>query len=61
MKYNKTESNYPNPIDGTPQELTQMFISGEDGLLTAYHNDDECEITGGSSNIFHTFHIVKTK
>lgn len=29
----------------------ELFI-GEDGLLSIYHNDQECEITGCKSNIF---------
>ena len=33
------------------QELSQLFI-GEDGLLSVFLNDNECEVVGFECNIF---------
>jgi hypothetical protein len=34
------------------EELSELFISGDDGLLSFYHGDDECEVTGLGENVF---------
>lgn len=42
------------------QELSEIFI-GEDGLLSIFHNDHECEVVGGNSDIFCDSFIGKQK
>jgi hypothetical protein len=37
-----------------------MFI-GEDGKLSVYFNDEECEIAGFTSTIFQNLFVVKPK
>lgn len=42
------------------KELSQLFI-GEDGLLSAFVNDDECEIIGFQTTIFFEAFLIKVK
>lgn len=42
------------------QELSDMFI-GEDGILSVYFKDEECEVTGFMSTIFADSFVVKPK
>ena len=41
-------------------ELSEIFI-GEDGLLSIYHNNHECEITGALSTVFGDSLVGKQK
>ena len=54
MKKSKTHSKI------TGQEFGEMFIS-DDGLMSVFFNDDECEVTGYMFTIFADAFLCKIK
>ena len=52
---NNKKTHTPN---GEP--LSDIFI-GEDGILSVYHQDNECEVIGFTSNVLFDAFVIKLK